>query len=262
MERGNHNMSKKNKDNKSRINVQKLPLTKSNVEKYQNTPGGGYLNHFRTGNDARGYLLIGEGKLVGAVCVDRGSDGNFWVQALEVSKEYQGSGYEKQLLDLAKSLNATNLSVRKTNKEALHLYLSNGFKAYRDTGYQYLMSTKNMGSELHGVDPYKKEKQKEKEFKEAVMSSMGWKFTESVTMNGNDCVINLENFEQGLFNFILVIGLPGSGKGTFGRKLSDKYNAIHLELDIFDQCGNMTDEEIKKAGSPFREYIFRESIVF
>ena len=54
-------MSKKIKDNKSRIKVQKLPLTKSNVEKYQNTPGGGYLNHFRTGNDARGYLLIGEG---------------------------------------------------------------------------------------------------------------------------------------------------------------------------------------------------------
>ena len=100
-----------------------------------------------------------------------------------------------------------------------------------------------MGSELLLVDPYKKENQKEKEFKEAVMSSMGWKFTESVTMNGNDCVINLENFEQGLFNFILVIGLPGSGKGTFGRELSKKYNCGPSKITYY--CGRVL-EFIKK----------------
>lgn len=84
--------------------------------------------------------------------------------------------------------------------------------------------------------------------------------TENVEINPDgDTIINLQNFENGLFNFILVIGLPGSGKGCFGREISKKYNAKHLELDIFDQCGNMSDVDIRKAGDPFSDYILNTS---
>ena len=76
------------------------------------------------------------------------------------------------------------------------------------------------------------------------------------SLDGTDYVLNLDQFETGTFNFIFCIGLPGSGKGTFGRKLHEEYDFVHIELDIFDQCGNMTPKEIKKYGEPFTSYIF------
>lgn len=81
-------------------------------------------------------------------------------------------------------------------------------------------------------------------------------YMEDNSLDGTDYVLNLDQFETGTFNFIFCIGLPGSGKGTFGRKLSEKFNVVHIELDIFDQCGNMSPKEIRSYGEPFVSYIF------
>ena len=227
--------------------VEEIPFTKENVSKYRNTPEGEYLNRFIAGPGIKGSLLVKDGVLVGAVAIQKGNGGYMWVQALEVTKKFQHQGYGKRLISIATGLGATHLSVRKDNACALKIYKDAGFKVYQDNGAKYLMTTMDPNTQKTI-----KESVEEMKRKDPVFAS---KFTESVEMTGTDCVINLDNFERGLYNFVLVIGLPGSGKGTFGRKLSEKYGAVHLEIDIFDQCGNMSDAEIKAKGEPFTDYI-------
>lgn len=249
-------MEEKAKSDKKTGNraVQKIQLNQNSINRYIHTQYAGYLSHFRANKNVRGYILLSGGKVVGAVSVEKGDDGYRWIQGLEVSKPFQKQGYGKMLLDLALSLDATHLTVRKSNKEAIHLYLTNGFNAYRETGTQYFMSNRSMGRTI----PIRDTLAKKKPVKEAVEVEIDDIPKNSIRMDGVDCVINLDNFENGLYNFVLVIGLPGSGKGTFGRKLVEKYDAIHIELDVFDQCGNMTEKEIKALGSPYRDYILEE----
>ena len=236
--------------------VTKIPLNMNTLNRYKGTNEGSFLSHFNSGNNVQGYILLKGGKLVGAVSVEKSNDGNRWISALEVAPSFKGQGFGRTLLNHAKQLGGTNVTVQKSNKEMLHIAITGGFHAYRDTGLQYLMSTKNMGAKLPVKDPYAKKGNKNKPIKESVsLDIFNQLYTESVTLNEDDTVINLENFESGLYNFLLVIGLPGSGKGCIGRELAKKYNANHLEIDVFDQCGNMSEEEIRKAGEPFTSYI-------
>lgn len=250
LEGGGTNMN----TNQSNLQLNEVMITQNTLNRYKKTRFGGYLSHFRCSSNTKGKLLINRNILVGAVNVERHTnDGIMWIQALEVNNEYQRQGIGTRLVEIAKSLGATDLSVDKNNKEAIHMYLKAGFKAYKDTGNQYFMSTRSIGNGISIQDPY--EKKATAPVKESV-ELRGVVLTETVetTPNG-DTVINLQNFESGLFNFILVIGLPGSGKGCIGREIAKKYGANHLELDIFDQCGNMTDVEIRRAGEPFASYI-------
>ena len=236
--------------------VTKIPLNRNTINRYKNTREGSFLSRFSINSTTQGYMLIKQGKIVGAVSVERSNDGNRWISELEVGQEFRNKGFGKILLSHAKQLGGTNITVPKTNNELLHLVLTNGFTAYRDTGLQYLFSTKNMGAKLPVKDPYAKKESKQQSIKESVSPDLYRRmYTESVTLNEDDTVINLENFESGLYNFLLVIGLPGSGKGCIGRELAKKYNANHLEIDVFDQCGNMSEEEIRKAGEPFTSYV-------
>ena len=251
------NNKKSNKSNATE-GVTKLPLNANTLNRYKSLPEGSFLARFKTGSTIEGWIIIKAGRLVGAVSVEKSSDGNRWISELEVAQKFRGMGFGKMLLTEARKLNGTNITVQKNNAEMLHLVISSGFKAYRDTGLGYLFSTKNMGANLPVKDPYAKKKAK-KPIKESVDPELYQKmYTESVTLDKDDTCINLENFESGLFNFLLVIGLPGSGKGCLGRELSKKYNAEHLELDAFDQCGNMSEKEIRALGEPFTSYILED----
>ena len=237
------------------LKINEVVLNKGSLERYKKTQYGGYLSHFRCNGNTKGVLFIHKSALAGAVNVEKKNDGHTWIQALEVNHEFQRKGLGMRLVKKAQAMGATNLSVEKGNVEAIHMYLKAGFKGYKDTGNQYFMSTKNMGSEIPIKDTLAKPAQPAAPVKESFEIPLE-KLTESVEINPDgDTIINLQNFENGLFNFILVIGLPGSGKGCFGREISKKYNARHLELDVFDQCGNMSDVEIRKAGEPFADYI-------
>lgn len=241
------------------LKINEVVLNKGTLERYKKTQYGGYLSHFRCNGNTKGVLFIHKSALAGAVNVEKKTDGHTWIQALEVNHEFQRKGLGMRLVKRAQAMGATNLSVEKGNVEAIHMYLKAGFKGYKDTGNQYFMSTKNMGSEIPIKDTLAKSTQAATPIKESFETPVE-KLTESVEINPDgDTIINLQNFENGLFNFILVIGLPGSGKGCFGREISKKYNAKHLELDIFDQCGNMSDVDIRKAGEPFSDYILNTS---
>lgn len=237
------------------LQVNEVPINENTLKTWKKSHYGGYLSHFRCSSNTKGILFIHRNILVGAVNIEKHpSDGFTWIQALEVNNEYQKKGLGTRLLKKAISLGATDLSVDKNNSEAIHMYLKNGFKVYKDTGNQYFMSTRTSASEVKISDPIKKSSAAAPTKESTIVNPK--LLTETVeTSATGDTIINLQNFESGLFNFILVIGLPGSGKGTIGREIAKKYGAVHLELDIFDQCGNMTDVDIRRAGEPFASYI-------
>lgn len=238
------------------LKLNEVVLNKGSLDRYKKTPYGGYLSHFRCNGNTKGVLLIDRSILVGAVNVEKKPDGITWIQALEVNSNYQKKGVGTRLVKRAIDMGATNLSVEKGNAEAIHMYKNAGFKGYKDTGNQYFMSIKNMGTEIPIRDTIAETKKPAVVQKESVNLTPLDRLTESVEITPKgDTIINLQNFENGLFNFILVIGLPGSGKGCFGREVSAKYGGKHLELDVFDQCGNMSDMEIRKVGEPFATYI-------
>lgn len=121
-----------------------LNVGKDKIKEYSVT--NKYLSHFRISPpDTNCTFLVDESdnkKLIGAINIEKKSDG-IWIQALEVSKNYQKHGYGKILVDIAKSLHATKLTVRKTNEAAIRLYKKCGFVIEKEFNTnQYLMTTR------------------------------------------------------------------------------------------------------------------------
>ena len=56
---------------------------------------------------------------------------------------------------------------------------------------------------------------------------------ENFIFKKDDLYINFDKFESGESNICLITGLSGSGKSTLGSEISNKYNAIHVEIDLF-----------------------------
>jgi GTPase SAR1 family protein len=65
---------------------------------------------------------------------------------------------------------------------------------------------------------------------------------EGYLINERTISIDLDKFESGESNKLLVVGLSGGGKSTLSKYLSKKYNCYHNELD--DCCKSaLTPEE-------------------
>ena len=60
------------------------------------------------------------------------------------------------------------------------------------------------------------------------------KSTESYLVSKKDVEYNLEDFESGKSNILLITGLSRSGKTTLGKEYANKYNATLIELDLFE----------------------------
>lgn len=121
-----------------------LNVGKDKINEYSAT--NKYLSHFRISPpDTNCTFLVDEidnKKLIGAINIEKKTDG-IWIQALEISKNYQKHGYGKILVDIAKSHHATKLTVRKTNEAAIRLYKKCGFVIEKEfNGNQYLMTTR------------------------------------------------------------------------------------------------------------------------
>lgn len=80
---------------------------------------------------------------------------------------------------------------------------------------------------------------------------------ENVTFNKDNTIYNIDKFESGESNILLVTGLSGSGKSTLGEEMARKYGATLIGLDNFEFCYEFpTDEDLRKyAGEVFYEYL-------
>lgn len=98
------------------------------------------MSHVRTGPDSRGKLFVKNNKVTAMVNTDLTRDGKRQIQGIELFGDAKGKGFSRELLDYAvKDLGAKELSVRKTNSIAKHLYDTYGFKTYRESDYMYFM---------------------------------------------------------------------------------------------------------------------------
>lgn len=116
------------------MNFKKINLNDINIRKYKSKQKG--LSHIRTGKDYKGYIYIDkEDNVVGFINM-RISDK--YIQAIEVSPEYQGQGLGKTLLNELIKMGATRLSVNKKNIKAKKIY-DKLFKVEREDKNMYYM---------------------------------------------------------------------------------------------------------------------------
>lgn len=76
---------------------------------------------------------------------------------------------------------------------------------------------------------------------------------ESYLFSKDNLYLNFDKFESGKSNVCYITGLSGSGKSTLGEKLAKQYNAIYIELDMFEHCSQSTEKEMKDS-EVFYEY--------
>lgn len=75
--------------------------------------------------------------------------------------------------------------------------------------------------------------------------------TENLIFNRNDLYYNLEKFESGKSNVLLITGFSGSGKSTLANQLSSKYKCNYFELDALSfYLNKQASVEDLKNGEP------------
>lgn len=120
-----------------------IPMTEENIKKYKSKAKG--LSHIRTGKDYTGTIILDSKDVVGFYNL-RKSDR--YIQALEVSEDYQSKGIGTQLLQECINKGATKLSVNKKNEKAINLYKKRNFKVVKEDNTMYYME---LNKEVHGL---------------------------------------------------------------------------------------------------------------
>ena len=85
---------------------------------------------------------------------------------------------------------------------------------------------------------------------------------ENYMLSKDDIYINFEKFESGKSNICLITGYSGSGKSTLGRQIANDYDAYFVELDMFYNCGDITNDIDANAGHIFSKYFNKEKEIF
>lgn len=116
------------------MNFKKIDLNNLNINKYKSKCRS--LSHIRTGKDYKGYIYIDKQDDVVGFINMRLSDK--YIQAIEVSPEYQGKGLGKTLLNELIKMGAIRLSVNKKNTKAKKMY-DKLFKVEKEDKYMYYM---------------------------------------------------------------------------------------------------------------------------
>lgn len=118
---------KKWSEQKAPIDIGSCTIKKKNI-KLGSTP-------------ATEYSWYKDGNHVGSLTTFKWWDG-VNIENLKINDEYKKQGYSYKLLDYAtKELKATNLSVKKDNSIAKHVYDKQGFKTVDEDNEYYYMST-------------------------------------------------------------------------------------------------------------------------
>ena len=83
-------------------------------------------------------------------------------------------------------------------------------------------------------------------------------YTENVIIDRDDLYINMDKFESGKCNVILVTGFSGSGKSTLGKEMVAKYKCDdHFELDALEWWfdGLIREDELKEGMPPIYDWL-------
>ena len=83
-------------------------------------------------------------------------------------------------------------------------------------------------------------------------------YTENVIIDRDDLYINMDKFESGKCNVILVTGFSGSGKSTLGEEMVSKYKCDdHFELDALEWWfdGLIREDELKEGMPPIYDWL-------
>lgn len=137
----------KQKGKKKLSSFTKVHITDSVISKYKKEYP--FLKHVRYKDTKEyicdGYIWFDNDKLVAMVgSCEYTDDKTKWVVSLEITKEYQGYGLSKQILDYAvKTMNCKYLSVNKNNEIAKKVYDDYGFKVYQQSDTMYYMTLDN-----------------------------------------------------------------------------------------------------------------------
>jgi GNAT superfamily N-acetyltransferase len=124
------------KGNKSLFSFKKVSITDNDINKYKQDMKS--LSHIRTEDGYKGTIFLDKNN---PVCYVNVNSNNGMIQALEISKDYQGYGLSSQLLKYAVStLKATSLTVNKKNEVAINVYKKQGFKQVKATDNMITMS--------------------------------------------------------------------------------------------------------------------------
>lgn len=125
-----------------------IPLSKSTILSYKK--GCSMLSHIRYGSNIDGCIIVDGTKVVGVISIEEKNNGQKWLQAMEITKPYQGYGLSKPLLYLAVThYGARYLSVNKKNEVAIRVYENAGFTRYADTDDMIFMKIKTDAIDLN-----------------------------------------------------------------------------------------------------------------
>ena len=188
-------------------------------------------------------------KVIGSVLVGNKKDKGF-ITDLWVDKKYQGQGLGSRLLkDAINKYGGVDLTVKKDNDIAIHMYKKYGFVPieYNNEKY-YWMKLKNKLSK------------DDKILQEADLCNEYMQ--ENFIINKKDICVNVDKFEKGETNILLVTGLSGSGKSTLADQLASKYRATHYELDClsFYLCKHMSLEDAKGNEDALVDFINKKKL--
>ena len=128
-----------NKEELPLTSLKKVKMTESFVKDYKEKYP--LLKHFDYENDI-GYAWVQDHTIVGLCAVDKTTkEGDRrYITIIEVNKLFWRRGVGTQLLKFCvRKLGANSLTVRKTNKKALKMYKTNGFKIVSENDRQYTM---------------------------------------------------------------------------------------------------------------------------
>ena len=83
-------------------------------------------------------------------------------------------------------------------------------------------------------------------------------YVENMVIDHEDLYINMDKFESGKCNIILITGFTGSGKSTLGEEMVKKFKCDdHFELDALEWwfCGCISEDELKEGMPPIYEWL-------
>ena len=83
-------------------------------------------------------------------------------------------------------------------------------------------------------------------------------YVENMAIDHEDLYINMDKFESGKCNVILITGFTGSGKSTLGEEMVKKFKCDdHFELDALEWwfLGDISEDELKEGMPPIYEWL-------